>query len=194
MLITLIMITSLIRWRVSGCNGVVWLTSTMVTCWGTMPVHHEILRKIAITSRLQHMIFYWLTSFGWLKRRSMSCLYSCSHTCEIIGWATMTFVHTPKDIVYYKRHCLLLILIFFAHVTTIRCSWRMYQQSASRQVDSNCQENGTDQHESKCIGTIFIHLVMSAKNALSIWCSWYMYHIATSRLLLQKNLDRSIRT
>ena len=101
MLINLLMINLSIRWRVSGRHRVVWLTSTMVTCWGTMPVHHEILRRIAITSRMHHMIFYWLMSLGWLKRRSMSCLYSCSHTCEIIGWATMTFVHNPKDIVYF---------------------------------------------------------------------------------------------
>ena len=69
---------------------------------------------------------------------------------------------------YSKRHRLQLILTFFAHVTAMRCSWRMCQQSASRQVDSYCRKTGTDRYEPKCIGTIFIQLVTYAENALSI--------------------------
>ena len=42
---------------------------------------------------------------------------------------------------YSERHRLLLILKTFAHVTTMRCSRRMYQQSALRQVDCCCQKN-----------------------------------------------------
>ena len=90
---------------------------------------------------------------------------------------------------YSKRHRSLLILSFLAHVPTMRCPWRMYQQLTSRQVDCNCQKTATDKQKPKCIGTTFIHLITYANNALSIPYSWYMYHIATRRLLLPKKLD-----
>ena len=78
-----------------------------------------------------------------------------------------------------KRH-LLLVVSSLAHVPTMRCSWRMYQQSTSRQADWYCQKTGTDRHEPEFIGMMSIHLIIHANNVLSIRCSLYMYQQSTS--------------
>ena len=162
----------------------------MVTCWGTMTVHHEIPRSIRITFTLQHMIFDGWVSLGWLKRLSMSCLYAYRHTCK-------TVEGEPRwPLLYFKRHCSLFIKSFLAHVPTLRCSWRMYQQSTSRQVDCYSQKTGTHQHAYKVIGMIFVHLIAYANNALSIYWSSHMYQQLRMRQKVPiplKSLDRSTR-
>ena len=80
--------------------------------------------------------------------------------------------------------------VFLAHVPTM---------NIASQVDCYCQWTGTDQHIPEFFGTILIHLTIYANNAISIRYSWYIYHIATSRLLSlwyfqEQNLDQSIRT
>ena len=61
---------------------------------------------------------------------------------------------------YSKRHGLLLILSYLAHVPTMRCSWRMYQQSKSRQVycfsveiDNLVQSDNDKDHNRLLIGS-----------------------------------------
>ena len=52
---------------------------------------------------------------------------------------------------YLKTHRVSLISSFLVDVPTMQCSWLMYQQPTSPQVDCYLPKTGTDEYETKFV-------------------------------------------